>query len=99
MTYLYIGIIAGIFIAFYIFPILDLFLECLKYKISEISTKSQLNSQEMVFLFNREYPEANGGQELHPAIGFQVSSGDEYYDEEYDESDYEDKIKNKIGFI
>ena len=47
----------------------------------------QLQSQEAVILFNREYPESNDNKtkELSPAIGFSCASPNEdilYYDDE-----------------
>lgn len=95
IAYLFIGIIIGIVIERYIFPIIDLKLEVLQYKESEKATIYQLNAQELLALFNREYPELNDTQkpELTPAIGFIHNSPDEdmYYEEE--------NCKNKIGYI
>ena len=95
ISYLCIGIILGIVIERYIFPIIDLKLEVLQYKESEKATIYQLNAQGLVAEFNREYPEFNQGEvpELTPAIGFMHTQQNEdmYEDEE--------ECKNKIGYI
>ncbi len=85
ISYLCIGIILGIVIERYIFPIMDLKLEAFQYKESEKATIYQLNAQELVAEFNREYPEFSQGetQELMPAIGFTYTpSEDEIYYED-----------------
>jgi hypothetical protein len=82
---LFIGILIGLLIQKYIFPIIDLWLSVYEYKQSEIITIYQLNAQEQVALFNREYPELdeNQNKELTPAIGFAYNHQDDdmYYED------------------
>jgi len=94
-TGMFIGVLMGILIQQYIFPIFDLLLEVFSIKQSEVATIHNLNIQEMSCEFAREYPEINANkiQEQTNLIGFTCNSAedeDEYYEE--------DKIKNIIGF-
>jgi len=57
MTYLLLVIGTYLFIK-YIEPILDLYLQVFQHKQSVKATMYQLQSQEAVILFNREYPES-----------------------------------------
>lgn len=87
-----IGIILGITIEKYIFPILDIKFDVYQLKLNNIATKYHLNSQEKNILFNKKYPEfqqTNSQPELSPAIGFVLHSDN-------DCEVYEDK---KIGFV
>jgi len=70
--FIFIGIFIGILIERYLFVIFDLYLQVFQYKQSVNATMYQLQSQEAVILFNREYPESNDNKtkELSPAIGF-----------------------------
>lgn len=83
-SYLFAGIILGILLEKYIFPIIDLKIEVLQYKETEKATVCQLNTQELVAEFNREYPEFNQGEvpELTPAIGFTYTPEDDMYYED-----------------
>ena len=96
MTYLITGflggIIFGIIIEKYIFPICDTYYEVFTFKQSDTATFYQLNIQEQVAVFNREYPEMAQGKgcESTSAIGFSLP--DEYVDED-DYGDYEDLKK------
>lgn len=85
MTYLLLVVCTYLFLR-YVEPIFDLYLEVFQYKQSEKANKYQLNAQEQVILFQREYPESNQikQQELTPAIGFAYSKQDDdyYYDDE-----------------
>lgn len=91
MTYslIFLGVLIGVLIERYIFPIFDTLLEVFNYKQSEKATIYQLNAQEQAVLFNRKYPELNNmqNQELTPAIGFMTEQSDEMY---YDYDDEED---------
>lgn len=84
LAYLFFGIIVGIVIERFIFPIIDLKLEVFQYKETEKATAYQLNTQELVAEFNREYPEFNQGEvpELTPAIGFTYAPEDDMYYED-----------------
>ena len=79
------GILLGVLINKYLFPILDIKLDVFQYAQTEKATKHHLNVQEMTMLFYREYPEAKEDYqgETH-AIGFQYTPEEEYdKDEEY----------------
>jgi len=85
--FIFIGIFIGILIERYLFAIFDLYLQVFQHKQSVNATMYQLQSQETVILFNREYPESNDNKtkELSPAIGFSCASPNEdilYYDDE-----------------
>ena len=85
--FIFIGIFIGILIERYLFAIFDLYFQVFQYKKSVKATMYQLQSQEAVILFNREYPESNDNKtkELSPAIGFSCASPNEdilYYDDE-----------------
>jgi hypothetical protein len=83
---LFLGVILGMLIQKYIFPVFDMLLDIYSYKQSEKVTIYQLNAQEQIALFNREYPEVNNEEirELTPAIGFTYSNQDNdiYCDDE-----------------
>jgi hypothetical protein len=89
------GILVGIILCTYLFPILDIKLEIIRHKGTNTATKLNIETQTMSYEFYRKYPEANNvqQQELSPAIGF-VHNPLQDEDEEY----YEDECKNKIGF-
>ncbi len=97
IAYLCVGIILGILLEKYIFPIIDLKIEVLQYKETEKATIYQLNAQELLAEFNREYPELSQGEipELTPAIGFAYTPSDE--DMYYEDEQYEDKIGHIKG--
>ena len=89
------GILIGIIIVMYIFPILDIKLEIFRHKGTNIATNFNIETQKMSCEFYRQYPEADATtqQELTPAIGFTYAPSQEE-DEYYEENEY----KNKIGF-
>jgi hypothetical protein len=95
MMYLVIGLISGFVIDRYLFPIFDMLLETLQYKITNKCTSIQIDTN----LQSLEYEQlVNSGNELSPAIGF-VAGGS--YDEEFEEEDDDEntsKNKSKIGF-
>jgi len=87
------GIIIGIILDRYIFPILDIKFDVFQIKQNDIAIRYHLNSQKKNILFNKKYPEIqqiNPQQELSPAIGFAIHDDNDY-------EVYEDK--KKIGFI
>lgn len=96
MTYslIFLGILIGLLIEKYLFPIFDTSLEVFNYKQSEKATIYQLNAQEQAVLFSRKYPESSNmpNQELSPAIGFMAEQSDEMY---YDYDDEEDVRSRK----
>lgn len=83
--FIFIGIIIGTLFERYLFSIFDILLQVFQYKQSEKVTIYQLNAQEQIALFNREYPELNNDEikELTPAIGFAYNSSDDdmYYED------------------
>lgn len=93
MEYLLIGLAIGFMVDRYVFPILDMLLETLQYKITNKCTAIQIDTN----LLSLEYEEIiNSRNELTPAIGFVAgNSRDEY--EDYDD-DEEDENRNRIGF-
>jgi len=86
--FIFIGVIIGILCERYLFVILDLYLQVFQHKQSVNATMYQLQSQEAVILFNREYPESNSNKtkELSSAIGFACGNSDDVY--------YEDEIED-----
>lgn len=97
MIYLAVGLALGIVIGRYIFPIFDMLLEMLQYKITQICTIIQVNTN----LVSLEYEQvANKHNELSPVIGFLADRQRD--DEEFIEEDDEENkanCKSKIGFI
>lgn len=92
MEYILLGVIIGIVIDKYIFPIFDMLLELLTYQITKLCTSIQID----INLMSLEYQEmAEQGQPLTPVVGFHA--GMEQYDED-DEDDDEDNKNKKIGF-
>lgn len=83
---LFLGVILGMLIQKYIFPVFDMLLDIYSYKQSEKVTIYKLNAQEQIALFNRKYPEVNNEEirESTPAIGFTYSNQDNdiYCDDE-----------------
>jgi hypothetical protein len=88
------GILVGILLCDYLFPIFDIKLEIIRHKGTNTATKLNIDTQTISYEFYRQYPEANTNQqELPPAIGFTYNPS-EGEDEEY----YEEECKNRIGF-
>lgn len=82
-----IGIILGILIDKYIFVFWDIKMEKFTHKETVECTAYQLEAQELVQLYQREYGEV---EEKSPAIGFQVYPQEEEY--------YDDVEEKRIGF-
>jgi hypothetical protein len=92
MGYLLIGVAAGFIVNRYIFPILDMLLDQLQYKITKVCTAIQIDTN----LMSLEFEElVNSRNELTPAIGFVAGGSQDEY-EDYDDDDEENKAK--IGF-
>jgi uncharacterized membrane-anchored protein YhcB (DUF1043 family) len=86
---LFIGIPIGTLSEKFFIPFLDVKHEKFVYKEIVECTEYQLEANALVKEFEDKYGEK---QELSPAIGFQ------YYPEQSEFDDEEDKLKNKIGF-
>ena len=87
LTILFIGILLGIMMERYIFPIFDTLLDIFSIKQSKIATKDNIFMQKMNLDLIRDYPELTKedmGQEQVHAIGFQYESD---YEDEYYEND------------
>lgn len=87
LTILFIGILLGIMMERYIFPIFDTLLDIFSIKQSKIATKDNIFMQKMNLDLMRDYPELTKedmGQEQVHAIGFQYESD---YEDEYYEND------------
>lgn len=92
--YLFVGVIIGILVERYVFPIFDIMHELLTYKAGEKANELQLNVKGMFAEFDRAYPETvEGYQEESPAIGFQISPTMSEF-----EDDEEEDCNGKIGF-
>lgn len=91
MEYVILGLAVGFIVDRYIFPMFDMLLELLQYKITQKCTEVQIDTN----LLSLEYEQIiNSGNELTPAIGFVAgSSADD--SEDYDDDDENSK---KIGF-
>lgn len=87
LTILFIGILLGIMMERYIFPIFDTLLDIFSIKQSKIATKYNISIQKMNLDLIRDYPELTKEdmeQEQIHAIGFQYESD---YEDEYYEND------------
>lgn len=81
------GLLLGIIIEKYVFPILDILFEIFTAKTSKEITEHNLNIQEMSCELLRAYPELKDGNVVDQvnAIGFQYVDDDieeEYYEED-----------------
>lgn len=91
MEYLLIGLAIGFIVDRYVFPILDMLLEMIQYKVTNKCTAIQIDTN----LLSLEYEEIiNSRNELTPAIGFVAGSSHDDL-EEYDD---DDENRSKIGF-
>lgn len=90
MEYLLIGLAIGFIVDRYVFPIFDMLLELIQYKITNKCTAIQIDTN----LLSLEYEQIiNSGNELAPVIGFVAGSSHDDIDD-YDD----DENKGRIGF-
>ena len=98
MQYLFIGILLGIVINMYIFPLIDTLFEIYTYKMTEIATVSKIKSESMAREYEIKYPEKEDSSTN--VIGFHYDDA-AVEDEQYDYNDEDEELndcKNKIGF-
>lgn len=91
MQYLFIGILLGIVIDKYIFPLIDTLFEVFTYKISIKATAYKIQSESIAREYEKKYPEVE--ETATNVVGFHMDNSEEYYDD-----DIEEDCKNKIGF-
>lgn len=90
--YFYMGVIVGIILVNFIFPIFEVYLEVFNVKKAEVAARHQISTQMMSANFAREYPEFTNQEKFEThAIGFVQESDSEFCDEE--------ECRNTIGFI
>lgn len=92
---IFIGMVVGVLGYKYVLPWLDMILELNNFKKSVDATSYQLQAQELVALFQREYPETKEVEQKESCIGFHYEQPEEQC---CDDEDCEDECKRSIGF-